>query len=132
MRRRVMEALNQQFRPEFLNRIDEVVIFNSLGMEQLVQIVDIQLQRLQALLEEHKVELELTENAKRLLAEEGYDPVFGARPLKRVIQRRIQDPLALKLLQGEFQDGERITVDVAGDEFVFARAAGEPVAVGVG
>jgi ATP-dependent Clp protease ATP-binding subunit ClpB len=132
MRRRVMEALSQEFRPEFLNRIDEVVIFNSLGMEQLVQIVDIQLQHLQGLLEERKVELELTEKAKRLLAEEGYDPVFGARPLKRVIQRRIQDPLALKLLQGEFQDGERIAVDVVGDNFVFTHAASEPVAVGVG
>ena len=132
MRRRVMEAVNREFRPEFLNRIDEVVIFNSLGMEQLVQIVDIQLQRLQALLEERKVELELTEKAKRLLAEEGYDPVFGARPLKRVIQRRIQDPLALKLLQGEFEDGERITVDIVGGDFVFTHAVSEPVAVGVG
>ncbi|UCC77269.1 MAG: ATP-dependent chaperone ClpB, partial [Anaerolineales bacterium] len=82
MRRRVMEALSQQFRPEFLNRIDEVIIFNSLGMEQLVQIVDIQLHHLQALLEDTKVKLELTEAAKRLLAEEGYDPVYGARPLK--------------------------------------------------
>jgi ATP-dependent Clp protease ATP-binding subunit ClpB len=132
MRRRVMEALNQEFRPEFLNRIDEVVIFNSLGMEQLVQIVDIQLQHLQALLDERKVKLELTEKAKRLLAEEGYDPVFGARPLKRVIQRRIQDPLALKLLQGEFRDGERIIVDVVGGEFVFNHAVSEPVAAGVG
>jgi len=132
MRRRVMEALNQQFRPEFLNRIDEVVIFNSLGMEQLVQIVDIQLKHLQELLEERKVELELTEKAKRLLAEEGYDPVFGARPLKRVIQRRIQDPLALSLLQGEFQDGDHITVDVVDGDLSFTRAVSEPVAVGVG
>jgi len=100
-------------------------------MEQLAQIVDIQLRRLQALLDKRKVQLELTEKAKRLLAEEGYDPVFGARPLKRVIQRRIQNPLALKLLQGEFRDGERITVDVAEGDFVFTHAASEPVAVGV-
>jgi len=119
MRRRVLEALSQQFRPEFLNRIDEVIIFHALGMEQLVKIVDIQLRRLQALLSERKVTLELTDEAKRRLAEEGYDPVYGARPLKRVMQREIQDPLALKLLQGEFQDGDRITVDVRDGQFVF-------------
>jgi len=132
MRRRVMEALSQQFRPEFLNRIDEVIIFNSLGMEQLVQIVDIQLHHLQALLEDSKVELELTEAAKRLLAEEGYDPVYGARPLKRVIQRQIQDPLALRLLQGEFKEGDRIAVDVQDGEFVFARSAPELAGVAAG
>jgi ATP-dependent Clp protease ATP-binding subunit ClpB len=119
MRRRVLEALSQQFRPEFLNRIDEVIIFHALGMEQLVKIVDIQLRRLQALLSERKVTLELTDEAKRRLAEEGYDPVYGARPLKRVMQREIQDPLALKLLQGDFQDGDRITVDVRDGQFVF-------------
>ncbi len=132
MRRRVMEALSQQFRPEFLNRIDEVIIFNSLGMEQLVQIVDIQLHHLQALLEDTKVKLELTEAAKRLLAEEGYDPVYGARPLKRVIQRQIQDPLALRLLQGEFKEGDRIAVDVQDGRFVFTRAASEPAGVALG
>ena len=132
MRRRVMEALSQQFRPEFLNRIDEVIIFNSLGMEQLVQIVDIQLHHLQALLEDSKVELELTEAAKRLLAEEGYDPVYGARPLKRVIQRQIQDPLALRLLQGEFKEGDRIAVDVQDGGFVFARSAPELAGVAAG
>jgi len=119
MRRRVLEALSQQFRPEFLNRIDEVIIFHSLGMEQLIQIVDIQLRRLQALLNDRKVKLELTPAAKQRLAEEGYDPVYGARPLKRVIQRRIQDPLALKLLQGEFKEGDEIVVDVQDGEFVF-------------
>ncbi|MGC8787211.1 MAG: ATP-dependent chaperone ClpB [Anaerolineae bacterium] len=119
MRRRVLEALSQQFRPEFLNRIDEIIIFHSLGMEQLIQIVDIQLQRLGALLNDRKVKLELTPAAKQRLAEEGYDPVYGARPLKRVIQRRIQDPLALKLLQGEFKEGDEIIVDVQNGEFVF-------------
>lgn len=119
MRRRVLEALSQQFRPEFLNRIDEVIIFHSLGMEQLMEIVDIQLRRLEALLNDRKVKLELTPVAKQRLAEEGYDPVYGARPLKRVIQRRIQDPLALKLLQGEFKEGDEILVDVQDGEFVF-------------
>jgi len=121
MRRRVLEALRMQLRPEFLNRIDEVIIFHSLGMEQLVQIVDIQLQHLQALLDDRKIKLELTEEARRRLAKEGYDPVYGARPLKRVIQRELQDRLALKLLQGEFKDGDAITVAVQDNEFVFER-----------
>lgn len=119
MRRRVLEALSQQFRPEFLNRIDEVIIFHSLGMEQLLQIVDIQLRRLSALLSDRKITLELTEAAKRKLAEEGYDPVYGARPLKRVIQREIQDPLALKLLQGDYKEGDKVTVDVRDGRFAF-------------
>jgi ATP-dependent Clp protease ATP-binding subunit ClpB len=119
MRRRVLEALSQQFRPEFLNRIDEVIIFHALGMEQLIQIVDIQLKRLQALLSDRKVTLELTDAAKRHLAEEGYDPVYGARPLKRVIQREVQDPLALKLLQGDFGEGDKVTVDFRDGQFVF-------------
>jgi ATP-dependent Clp protease ATP-binding subunit ClpB len=121
MRRRVLEALNQEFRPEFLNRVDEIIIFHTLGMEQLVQIVDIQLRRLQALLDDRNVELELTATARQQLAEEGFDPVYGARPLKRVIQRRIQDPLALKMLQGEFRDGDKITADFRDGEFVFER-----------
>jgi ATP-dependent Clp protease ATP-binding subunit ClpB len=124
MRRRVLEALSQEFRPEFLNRVDEIIIFHSLGMEQLVQIVDIQLRRLQALLDERKVELGLTDAARHQLAEEGFDPVYGARPLKRVIQRRIQDPLALKMLQGEFRDGDQIAVDFRDGEFVFERTEG--------
>ncbi|MBN1659651.1 MAG: ATP-dependent chaperone ClpB [Anaerolineae bacterium] len=108
---RVMEALRHHFRPEFLNRIDEIVIFHGLSKEHLKSIVDIQLERLQNLLEERRLEIELTEAAKELLAEEGYDPTFGARPLKRVIQRRVQDPLALRLLQGDFEEGDRIEVD---------------------
>jgi ATP-dependent Clp protease ATP-binding subunit ClpB len=111
IRSAVLDALRQRFRPEFLNRIDEIIIFHSLGMEELMQIVDIQLQRLGALLDDRDIEIELTRDAKRHLVEEGYDPVYGARPLKRVIQRRLQDPLALKLLEGEFQDGDRISVD---------------------
>lgn len=119
MRRRVLEALSQQFRPEFLNRIDETIIFHALGMEELTQIVDIQLRHLQALLVDRKVTVELTEAARQHLAEEGFDPVYGARPLKRVIQREIQDPLALKLLQGDFRDGDAIRVDSRDGSFVF-------------
>jgi len=122
MRRRVLESVSAQFRPEFLNRIDELIIFHSLGMEQLEQIVEIQLRHLQSLLDERKVGLQLSEGARRQLAEEGYDPIYGARPLKRVIQRRVQDPLALKLLQGEFKDGDQILVDVRNGEYVFERA----------
>lgn len=119
VREQVTRALNQHFRPEFLNRIDEVVIFHSLTREHLAQIVDIQLERLQALLAERHITLELTGDAKHQLAEEGYDPAYGARPLKRVIQRRIQDPLALKLLQGEFLDGDAIRVDAQDGELIF-------------
>ena len=121
VREQVMRALNQHFRPEFLNRIDEVVIFHSLTREHLAQIVDIQLKRLQALLAERHITLELTGEAKRRLAEEGYDPVYGARPLKRVIQRRVQDPLALKLLQGDFVDGDAIRVDARNGQLIFQR-----------
>jgi ATP-dependent Clp protease ATP-binding subunit ClpB len=121
VRDQVMRALNQHFRPEFLNRIDEVVIFHSLTREHLAQIVDIQLKRLQALLAERHITLELTGEAKRRLAEEGYDPVYGARPLKRVIQRRVQDPLALKLLQGDFVDGDAIRVDARNGQLIFQR-----------
>ncbi|MFZ5919029.1 MAG: ATP-dependent chaperone ClpB [Chloroflexota bacterium] len=121
VREQVIRALNQHFRPEFLNRVDEVVIFHSLTRQHLAQIVDIQLERLRALLAGRHITLELSEAAKRLLAEEGFDPVYGARPLKRIIQRRVQDPLALKLLQGEFRDGDAIRVDARDGELVFRR-----------
>ncbi|MBC7251492.1 MAG: ATP-dependent chaperone ClpB [Anaerolineae bacterium] len=122
-RERVLQELNRQFRPEFLNRIDEILIFQALTREHLSQIVEIQLRHLQALLAERKMKLELTEAAKQRLAEEGYDPVYGARPLKRLIQRRVQDPLAMKLLAGEFMEGDTVVVDVNphGSEFVFRR-----------
>jgi ATP-dependent Clp protease ATP-binding subunit ClpB len=121
MRRRVLEAMEQHFRPEFLNRIDEIIIFHSLTMEHLVQIVDIQLERLQKLLADRKVGLSLTEAAKRHLAEKGFDPVYGARPLKRTIQRELQDPLAMKILQGEFSEGDEVRVDLRGGQLAFER-----------
>jgi len=122
MQSAVLDALRQRFRPEFLNRIDEVIIFHSLGMEELMRIVDIQLQHLGALLDDRDITIEVTRDAKRHLVEEGYDPVYGARPLKRVIQRRLQDPLALKLLEGDFEEGDRISVDVRAGKFVFEKA----------
>ncbi|NPV08062.1 MAG: ATP-dependent chaperone ClpB [Anaerolineae bacterium] len=129
MRRRVMQALQSHFRPEFLNRIDEVVIFNSLHQEQLVQIVRIQVDRLRALLADRDVTLELSEAAYDYLAEVGYDPAFGARPLKRAIQRELADKLALRLLQGDFRDGDTVYADVGADGLTFSR---EPLAEAAG
>jgi ATP-dependent Clp protease ATP-binding subunit ClpB len=106
----VLAALRQHFKPEFLNRIDDIVIFNPLSMEQIERIVELQLRRLEALLADRKITLEVTPDAKRVLAEEGYDPVYGARPLKRAIQRLIQNPLALALLEGRFMEGDKVVV----------------------
>jgi len=110
IRNRVMESLKISFKPEFLNRIDDIIIFHPLSREHIKSIVDIQVERLKRLLKEKKVELTLTDSAKGLLANEGYDTAYGARPLKRLIQRRLQDPLATKLLEGEFREGDNIVV----------------------
>ncbi|MGB7292682.1 MAG: ATP-dependent chaperone ClpB [Thermodesulfobacteriota bacterium] len=112
MRKKVMEVMRSSFRPEFLNRVDETIIFRPLGMEQIKDIVEIQLEHLRKRLEERKISIELTDNAKEALAEKGYDPVFGARPLKRTIQKLIQDPLATDILKGTFKDGDSILIDV--------------------
>jgi ATP-dependent Clp protease ATP-binding subunit ClpB len=126
---RVLEEIRDEFRPEFLNRIDEIIVFQPLSREQLGQIVEIQLARLRKLLADRKLKLELTPEARAKLSEEGYDPVYGARPLKRVIQQRLQNELALRLLQGEFQEGDTIEVGVDGTgRFSFTKAVvGEPV-----
>jgi ATP-dependent Clp protease ATP-binding subunit ClpB len=131
MERRVTAALQQAFKPEFLNRIDEVVIFNPLGREEIKHIVDIQLKRLDKLLADRKISLEVSDAAKALLAERGYDPVYGARPLKRTIQRMLQDPLALKILDGEFGEGDGVTIDAQGGEIAF-RKTGNAAARGNG
>lgn len=111
VRSRVNEELRRYFRPEFLNRLDEIIIFHPLGQEHIGWIVEIQLDLLQKRLAERKLTLELTDAAKAELIKEGYDPVYGARPLKRVIQQRLQNPLAMRLLQGEFREGQHIIVD---------------------
>ena len=116
MRGAVMASLREHFRPEFLNRVDDVIMFHSLTIEQLRGIVDIQLQVLRRRLGDRKMQLEVTGAAKDLLAGEGFDPVYGARPLKRTIQRLVQDPLAMRILEGEFRDGDTVRVDVAGDQ----------------
>ncbi len=110
--RRVMEALRGHFRPEFLNRVDEIIIFDRLDAGQLTAIVDIQLERLLSRMQKQGIHLELSQAAKELLAREGYDPAYGARPLKRVIQKEILDPLSLKILEGKFLPGDKITADV--------------------
>lgn len=119
MRERIQEALKMQFRPEFLNRIDEIVIFNGLTIEEITQIVEIQAANLSKRLADKHIILVLTDAAKELLALEGFDPVYGARPLKRVIQKRVQDPLALKLLKGEIKEGTLVTVDAKDGEIFF-------------
>ncbi len=116
------EALQEQFRPEFLNRIDEIVAFEPLTREQLTEIVELQLGRLRERLAERRIDLELTEAAKEHLAEAGWDPAYGARPLKRAIQRLLENPLALELLEGRFVEGDVVRVDATDSELVFERA----------
>jgi ATP-dependent Clp protease ATP-binding subunit ClpB len=117
----VREALKRVFRPEFLNRIDETIIFHSLEKEQLRQIVDIQLGYLSDRLNQRNISLEVTDAAKNLLLEEGYDSTYGARPLKRAIQHKLENALSQKLLAGEFADGDTITIDAAGYGFRFGK-----------
>jgi ATP-dependent Clp protease ATP-binding subunit ClpB len=112
MKRRVMEAVKAHFKPEFLNRVDELIIFHGLGLEEIKAIVEIQVRKLEQRLLERRIQLKMNEKARGWLAKEGFDPAYGARPLKRVIQKEIQDKLALKLLEGKFKEGDTITVDV--------------------
>ncbi len=121
MEQRVTAALREAFKPEFLNRVDETIIFSNLGRDEIKSIVEIQLKRLRRNLANRKLLLEITEQAKALLADKGYDPAYGARPLKRTIQRLIQDPLAVKILAGEFKEGDRVKIDVDNDELNFSR-----------
>jgi ATP-dependent Clp protease ATP-binding subunit ClpB len=130
MERRVEEALRQHFRPEFLNRVDETVIFHSLTREHLRQIVNLQVESLRRTLADRRLSLELTGAARDALAEEGYDPHFGARPLKRTIQRLIQNPLAMRLLQGEFKPGQTIEIDHRRGAYTFEARREEPARVG--
>ena len=126
---RSAEQMREHFRPEFLNRIDEIVVFEALDKEQLAEIAELQLERLRARLAERKLSLELTDAAKEVLAEAGWDPTYGARPLKRALQRLVENPLAQRLLEGEFAEGETIRVDAQNGELVFERAP-ERVTVG--
>ncbi|HEX4124974.1 MAG TPA: AAA family ATPase [Tepidisphaeraceae bacterium] len=129
----IQSLLKDQFRPEFLNRIDEVILFHSLTREQLTRIVDVQLEHLSKRLASRNLKMVVTDSAKKLLAEEGYDPVYGARPLKRVIQQRVENPLSLHILNGDFSEGQTIKIDADPSKHDFAfsvatagEAEGEP------
>ncbi len=129
MRKQVEEALTSHFKPEFLNRIDDVVIFQRLTKDQIKRIVDLQVDQLVHRVRERGIEVQLTDTARELLANLGYDPTYGARPLKRVIQKRLVDRLALAMLEGEFADGDTVEVDVADGDLVFRKiGVAEPVA----
>jgi ATP-dependent Clp protease ATP-binding subunit ClpB len=121
IRDRVMEALRASFRPEFLNRVDEIIIFHQLGEREIRSIVDLQFNALKRRLSDRHMDLSLTDNARDVLVHEGFDPAYGARPLKRTIQRLVLDPLAVKVLEGEFRDGDTIAVDASEGSLVFER-----------
>jgi len=129
----VMEALHGHFRPEFLNRVDDIIVFGPLGKDQLVKIIELRLEDVRRLLADRKISIELTDAAKELLFTQGYDANFGARPLKRAIQKLVQDPLALKILDGEVLHGDHIVVDAdkkAGKmKFEVSKRVGEKEAV---
>jgi ATP-dependent Clp protease ATP-binding subunit ClpB len=120
-RRAVMDALREHFRPEFLNRVDEIIFFHALSREDMKKIIDIQIAGLMKRLEERKIHVQLTDAAKEQLVREGYDPTYGARPLKRTIQRRVLDPLALRVLKGEFVEGDTIGVDAGATGLAFEK-----------
>jgi ATP-dependent Clp protease ATP-binding subunit ClpB len=117
----VKEALRKFFRPEFLNRIDEIIVFHTLSKDDLKKIIDIQLKYVAHRLMERKIKVEFTDSAKKLLMEEGYDASFGARPLKRTIQQRLENPLAAELLAGKFADGDSVKIDADAHKFIFKK-----------
>jgi ATP-dependent Clp protease ATP-binding subunit ClpB len=121
IRNRVMDALKNQFKPEFINRVDDIIIFHRLSLEQLKAIVDIQIEKMKKRLSERKITIQVTDSAKELIAQKGYDPVYGARPLKRVIVKLIQDPLAVKLLSGEFQENSVVQIGAKGEQLTFEK-----------
>ncbi len=129
MRQRVMEAVQSYFRPEFLNRIDEIILFHSLSAEEITEIVDIQMELLRKRLADRKLTMVLTERAKAAIAMAGYDPIYGARPLKRAIQKQVSDPLAQRILSGEFREGDAIEVDANSEGVLAFHKAGERAGV---
>jgi len=124
MKEKVMELVHSQFKPEFLNRLDEIIIFHSLKLPEIVKIVDIQFGILGKRLSDKKITISLTQKARDFVAKSGYDPLFGARPIKRTIQHRILDPLAMKILNKEFAEGDTVEVDVKKDEIAFRKKGG--------
>jgi ATP-dependent Clp protease ATP-binding subunit ClpA len=129
VRKNLLDALRKMFRPEFLNRVDDIIVFNPLTREHLALIIEIQLRRVKALLEGKGLQLEVTQSAKDVLMAEGYDPAFGARPMRRAIQRLLQDPLSLRLLSGDFSPGDTVVVEGNADKHAleFTRRVAELV-----
>ncbi|MCB0826757.1 MAG: AAA family ATPase, partial [Armatimonadetes bacterium] len=125
VKQKVMDELRVYLRPEFINRLDDIVVFRSLGVAEIKQIVGIQVHLLAERLRDRRIELELTDAAKTEIATAGYDPVFGARPLKRAIQKEVMNPMALALLEGKIRDGEKVIVDFADGQFTFTEASKE-------
>ncbi len=117
-----MTALKEDFKPEFLNRIDEIIIFNYLGKESIEKIVDLELEKVSQRLNNKKIELQFTPKLKEVLAEKGFDPNMGARPLKRVIQKEVLDPIALKIVSGEIEGGGRVMIDFEDGKIIFRTA----------
>jgi ATP-dependent Clp protease ATP-binding subunit ClpB len=130
IRNDVLQVLRDHFKPEFLNRIDDIVVFSQLGKDEIAKIIDVQLERLRKMLEERGITIELDESARRLLIEEGYDPVYGARPLKRAIQAMIQNPLAVSLLNGEISSGQTVRVTADNGAMKFTPVEGKAEARG--
>jgi len=120
-REKIEKALKNAFRPEFLNRIDEIILFSSLSKEDMLEIVDLQMEDIQKRLSEHGLKVELTEEARKWLADKGYDPTFGARPLKRALQKHVESPLSISLLSGEFSQGDTVLVDITEEEISFRK-----------
>jgi ATP-dependent Clp protease ATP-binding subunit ClpB len=131
MRKCVLQALRQHFRPEFLNRIDDLIIFHTLNKSELRIIVGLQLQRIEKLLSEQKISLELIDSAQDYLVNVGYDPVYGARPLKRAIQRELENPLAVKILDQTFIEGDTVVISSEGDGLIFTKKPPAPIQGGV-
>lgn len=132
MRTTVLDELRQHFRPEFLNRVDEVIVFHALTEEELAQIIEIQLKRVRERLAQRRISLQLTDAAKRHLVKAGYDPVYGARPLKRALQKELETPLGRKILAGEVRDDQKVIVDyddIRGELTFTTQPTGEPVLV---
>jgi ATP-dependent Clp protease ATP-binding subunit ClpC len=116
MRKKLLESLKKVFRPEFVNRLDGIIVFHALGRDHIKQIVSLELQKVSDRLKDHQIKIEATENAIQQLADEGYDPDMGARPLRRVIQQKVEDPLSDAVLSGGFKDGETVWVDLNDDK----------------
>jgi ATP-dependent Clp protease ATP-binding subunit ClpC len=123
MRDKIMEEAKRAFRPEFMNRLDDIIVFNSLTKPDLIEILDLEIQKVMGRLKAKKIQLELDAKAKDFLVEKGYDPTYGARPMRRAVERYLEDPLAEEILRGKFQEGVPINVSVEGDKLVFSQPA---------